>query len=65
LQMDRSTSSLGRQVTIAAVVTLIGDTFAHPSHFGSQWCEPLVTAAVSAGIAALLWHGKRQLRRVF
>jgi len=59
LQMDRTTNSVGRQATIAAVVTLIGDVFAHPSHFPPQWAEPLVTAAVSAGIAVALWYGKR------
>ena len=59
LQMDRTTNSVGRQATISAVVTLIGDVFAHPSHFPPQWAEPLVTAAVSAGIAVALWYGKR------
>jgi hypothetical protein len=59
LQMDRTTNSVGRQATIAAVVTLIGDVFAHPSHFPPQWAEPLVTAAVSAGIAVALWYAKR------
>jgi len=50
-QMDRSLNSVSRQATLSAVVTLIGDVFAHPSHFGPQWAEPVVTAAVSAGIA--------------
>jgi hypothetical protein len=59
LQMDRTTNSVGRQATIAAVVTLIGDVFAHPSHFPPQCAEPLVTAAVSAGIAVALWYGNR------
>lgn len=59
LQMDRTSNSVGRQATIAAVVTLIGDVFAHPSHFPPQWAEPLVTAAVSAGIAVALWYAKR------
>jgi hypothetical protein len=59
LQMDRTRNSVGRQATIAAVVTLIGDVFAHPSHFPPQWAEPLVTAAVSAGIAVALWYAKR------
>ena len=61
LQMDRTTDSVGRQATISAVVTLIGDVFAHPSHFPPQWAEPLVTAAVSAGIAVALWYAKRWL----
>ena len=59
LQMDRTIDSVGRQATISAVVTLIGDVFAHPSHFPPQWAEPLVTAAVSAGIAVALWYAKR------
>src|SRR6476646_10210763 len=59
LQMDRTTDSVSRQATISAVVTLIGDVFAHPSHFPPQWAEPLVTAAVSASIAIALWYAKR------
>ncbi len=59
VQMDRTTDSVGRQATISAVVTLIGDVFAHPSHFPPQWAEPLVTATVSAGIAVALWYAKR------
>jgi hypothetical protein len=59
VQMDRTTDSVGRQATISAVVTLIGDVFAHPSHFPPQWAEPLVTAAVSASIAVALWYAKR------
>ena len=59
LQMDRTTDSVGRQATISVVVTLIGDVFAHPSHFPPQWAEPLVTAAVSAGIAIALWYAKQ------
>ena len=59
LQMDRTTDSVGRQATISAVVTLIGDVFSHPSHFPPQWAEPLVTAAVSAGIAIALWYAKQ------
>jgi hypothetical protein len=58
-QMDRTIDSLGRQATISAVVTFIGDIFAHPSHFGPPWAEPLLTAAVSAGIAVVVWHAKR------
>src|SRR3954466_9352262 len=61
VQMDRTTDSVVRQATISAVVTLIGDVFAHPSHFPPQWAEPLVTAAVSAGIAVALWYAKRWL----
>lgn len=61
-QMDRTIDSVGRQATISAVVTLIGDVFAHPSHFPPQWAEPLVTAAVSAGIAVALWYAKRWVR---
>src|SRR5689334_20760477 len=59
VQMDRSTNSVGRQATLSAVVTLIGDVFAHPSHFGPAWAEPLVTAAVSAGIAVAVWYAKQ------
>ncbi len=62
LQMDRTFDSVGRQATISAVVTLIGDVFAHPSHFPPQWAEPLVTAAVSAGIAVALWYAKRWVK---
>jgi hypothetical protein len=65
LQMDRTTNSVGRQATISAVVTLIGDVFAHPSHFPPQWAEPLVTAAVSAGIAVALWYAKRWARQAY
>ena len=62
-QMDRTVDSVVRQATISAVATLIGDVFAHPSHFPPQWAEPLVTAAVSAGIAVALWYAKRALKR--
>ncbi len=54
----RSLNSVSRQATRSAVVTLIGNVFAHPSHFGPQWAEPLATAAVSAGIAVAWWHIK-------
>jgi hypothetical protein len=64
LQMDRTINSVSRQATLSAVVTLIGDVFAHPSHFGPPWAEPLVTAAVSAGIAIALWYTKQLLRPV-
>ena len=59
IQMDRAANSLARQMTISAVVTFIGDVFAHPSHFPPQWAEPLVTAAVSAGIAIAVWYATR------
>jgi hypothetical protein len=62
LQMDRTSNSVGRQATISAVVTLIGDVFSHPSLFPPQWAEPLATAAVSAGIAVVLWYVKRWAR---
>jgi hypothetical protein len=62
VQMDRATNSVVRQATLSAVVTLIGDVFAHPSHFGPQWAEPMITAAVSAAIAVALWYAKRWLR---
>ena len=62
LQMDRTRNSVGRQVTLSAVVTLIGDVFAHSSHFGAAWAEPLVTAAVSAGIAVAVWYAKQWFR---
>jgi len=61
MQMDRSLNSVGRQATLSAVVTLIGDVFAHPSHFGPQWAEPVVTAAVSAGLAVAWWYVKRRM----
>ena len=61
-QMDRSVNSVSRQATMSAVVTLIGDIFAHPSHFGPQWAEPVVTAAVSAGIAVAWWNIKEWKR---
>jgi hypothetical protein len=63
-QMDRTSDSLARQATISAVVTFIGDIFAHPSHFAPQWAEPLVTAAVSAAIAVIVWHAKRWAKRL-
>ena len=59
LQMDRTKDSAGRQATISAVATFIGDIFAHPSHFPPQWAEPVITAAVSAGFAIALWYAKR------
>jgi hypothetical protein len=58
-QMDRTIDSVTRQATISAVATFVGDVFAHPSHFPPQWAEPVITAAVSAGIAIALWHAKR------
>ena len=64
-QMNRMGDSLARQATISAVVTFIGDVFAHPSHFGPQWAEPLITAAVSAAIAVAVWHGKRLVKRLY
>jgi len=59
VQMDRTTDSVGRQATISAVATFVGDIFAHLSHFPPQWAEPTITAAVSAGIAIALWYAKR------
>lgn len=59
VQMDRMTDSVELQATISAVVTLMGDIFAHPSHFPPRWAEPLVTATISAGIAIALWYAKR------
>jgi len=58
-QMDRTTNSVIRQVTISSIATFAGDIFAHPSHFPPQWAEPVVTAAVSACIAIALWNAKR------
>jgi hypothetical protein len=58
-QMDRTTNSVVRQVTISSIATFAGDIFAHPSHFPPQWAEPVVTAAVSASIAIALWYAKR------
>ncbi len=62
LQMDRTVDSVGRQATISAIATFIGDIFAHPSHFPPQWAEPLVTAAISASIAVAVWYAKRVLK---
>src|SRR3954470_7323938 len=62
VQMDRTTDSITRQATISAVATFIGDIFAHPSHFPPQWAEPVVTAAVAAGIAIALWYARRWMR---
>ena len=43
-QMDRTTNSLARQVTISSIATFAGDIFAHPSHFPpngrSRWSRP-------------------------
>jgi hypothetical protein len=58
-QMDRSADSLARQVTISMIVTFIGDTFAHPSHFPPQWAEPSLTAIVSGAIAVAVWYARR------
>jgi len=63
-QMDRTIDSVMRQATISAIATFVGDVFAHPSHFPPQWAEPVVTAAVSAGIAIALWYAKRWLKSV-
>jgi hypothetical protein len=62
VQMDRTTDSVLRSATISAIATFIGDIFAHPSHFPPQWAEPAITAAVSAGIAVVLWYAKRLAR---
>ena len=59
VQMDRTTDSVFRSATIGAIAAFIGDIFAHPSHFPPQWAEPAVTAAVSAGIAIVVWYAKR------
>ena len=63
-QMDRTINSLQRQMTISAFATFIGDVFAHPSHFPPQWGEPLATAAVSAGIAAVLWLAGPRVKNI-
>ena len=63
-QMDRTTNSLSRQMTISGFATFIGDVFAHPSHFPPQWGEPLVTAGVSATIAFALWHARRFVKNL-
>jgi hypothetical protein len=63
-QMDRTTNSLSRQVTISVFATFIGDVFAHPSHFPPQWGEPLVTAGVSAAIAVALWYARRIVKNL-
>ncbi|MGA7488875.1 MAG: hypothetical protein WBW74_18290 [Xanthobacteraceae bacterium] len=59
VQMDRTTDSVVRSATISGIATFVGDIFAHPSHFPPQWAEPAITAAVSAGIAIVLWYAKR------
>ena len=61
-QMDRTIDSVARQATISAIATFVGDVFAHPSHFGPQWAEPVLTAGVSAAIAIAVWHAKRWAR---
>ena len=61
-QMDRAIDSVARQATISAIATFVGDVFAHPSHFGPQWAEPVLTAGVSAAIAIAVWHAKRWAR---
>jgi len=61
-QMDRTSVSLPKQMTVSAFATFIGDVFAHPSHFPPQWGEPLVTAGVSAVIAVALWQARRLLK---
>jgi len=61
-QMDRTTNSVTRQVTISAFATFIGDVMAHPSHFPPQWAEPLVTAVVSGAIAIAVWYAKRWVK---
>ncbi len=63
-QMDRTTNSLSRQMTISAFATFIGDVFAHPSHIPPQWGEPLVTAGVSAAIAVAAWHARRFVKNL-
>jgi hypothetical protein len=63
-QMDRTTNSLARQVTISSIATFAGDIFAHPSHFPPQWAEPVVTATVSACIAIALWYAKRWAKKL-
>lgn len=63
VQMDRTITSLTRQMTISAFATFIGDVFAHPSHFPPQWGEPLVTAGVSAAIAVALWYAKQLIKQ--
>jgi hypothetical protein len=61
-QMDRTIDSVAKQATISAIATFIGNVFALPSHFPPQWAEPLVTAAVAAGIAVGVWYAKRWVR---
>jgi hypothetical protein len=61
VQMDRNSDSdsVSRQATISAISTFIGDIVARQSHFSPQWIEPMITAAISAGIAIAFWQAKR------
>jgi len=59
VQMDRNSDSFSRQATISAISTFIGDIVARQSHFSPQWIEPMITAAISAGIAIVFWQAKR------
>ena len=59
VQMDRNNDSVSRQATISAISTFIGDVVARQSHFSPQWIEPMITAAISAGVAIAFWQAKR------
>src|SRR5262249_39501257 len=61
-QMDRTVDSVARTATISAVVTFIGDIFAHPSHFAPQWAEPLTTAPGSAALAVSALYAQRWVK---
>src|SRR5262249_20273146 len=62
VQMDRTTTNVSRQATRSRVGTLTADVFAHAAYFGAQWAEPVITAAVYAGIAVAVWYAKQWLR---
>jgi len=59
VQMDRNNDSVSRQATISAISTFVGDVVARQSYFSPQWIEPMITAAISAGMAIAFWQTKR------
>ncbi len=65
VQMDRNKDSIARQATISAISTFIGDIVARQSQFSPQWIEPMITAAISAGIAIAFWLTKRFAKSLY